>query len=100
MFIYSPQDNIITEFIKMTPSKVYIPLNLNNLCSFLYDPRLSFCFVIVVHESLVGPEQFNSSTFFGFPAYLNPLQQCLYDFDIHIFIWRTIGGLIHNYYIR
>jgi len=25
-------------------------------CHFLDDPRLSFCFVIVVHESLVGPE--------------------------------------------
>ncbi len=82
------------------------------LCCFLDDPRLFFCVVIVVHESLVGSEQFNccsseksssSCTFFGFPAfsaYLNPFQQWLYDFEIHLFTLRAIGVLIHSYYKR
>ncbi len=45
----------------------------------------------------------SSCTFFGFPAssaYLNPFQQWLYDFEIHLFTLRTIEGLIHNYYKR
>ncbi len=44
----------------------------------------------------------SSCTFFGFPAfsaYLNPFQQWLYEFEIHLFTWKTIGGLMHNYYI-
>ncbi len=43
----------------MTPKS----LHLNNLCCFLDDPRLFFCFVIVVHV-LVAPVQFNSLLFF------------------------------------
>ncbi len=52
-FTYTPQDKIITEFIKITPFKVYTPLNLNTVRRFLDDPRLFLYFVIVVHESLV-----------------------------------------------
>ncbi len=34
------------------------------MCRFLDDPWLFFCFVIVVHESLVDPEQINCLLFF------------------------------------
>ncbi len=54
VYIYTPQDKIITEFIKKLPlSKMYIPLNLNTVCHFLDDPRLFLYFVMSVHESLV-----------------------------------------------
>ncbi len=82
------------------------------LWCFLDDPRLSVCVVIVVHESLVGSEQFLlffrtilqlrhilwvSSIFCIFEPFPTVT---VYDFEIHIFTWRAIGGLIHNYYIR
>ncbi len=76
------------------------------LCRFLDDPWLSFCFGIVVHESLVGSavlqKKTSSCTFFGFPAfsaYLNPFQQWLYDFETHLFTLRAIEGLnkLHKY---
>ncbi len=41
-----------------------------------------------------------SCRFFSFPssfAYLNPFQQWLYDFEIHLFTLRTTEGLEHNY---
>ncbi len=41
-----------------------VPFNLNTVCRFLDDPQLSFCLVIVIHESLAGPEQFNCLLFF------------------------------------
>ncbi len=97
MFTYTPQEQIITEFIKMTPFKSW-PFNRNIVFRFLVDPWLFFCVVIVVHESCVGPEQFNcllffrkipsSCTFFSFPAssaYLNLFQNGLYVFEIHLF---------------
>ncbi len=74
-----------------------------------------FCLVIVVHESLVCPEQLNWLLFFRkkilqipqtlwcsrfFFLYLNPFQQWLYDFEIHLFTLRTTEGLICNYYRR
>ncbi len=63
VYIYSTKTNN-TEFIKMTPFKSLHTLNLNTMCHFLDDPRLFSYFVIVVHESLVGPEQFNCLLFF------------------------------------
>ncbi len=72
-----------------------------------------FCLVIVVHESLVYPEQLNCLLFFrkilqvpqilwfsSIFVNLNPLQQWLYDFEIHLFTQRTTEGLICNYYRR
>ncbi len=102
VYIY-PQDKIITEVIKMTHSKVYIRLNLNTMCHFWMIHKLFLYFVIVVHESLVCPEQFklpavlqkkssSSCTFFAFPAssaYFEPFPKWLYDFEIHIFTLRT-----------
>ncbi len=84
--------------IKMTPFKCLpLPLNLNTMCHFLDDPRLFLYFVIVVHESFVGPEQKNPP---ASSAYLNPFQKWLYDFEIHLFTLRVIEGLIDNYYKR
>ncbi len=58
------------------------------LCCYLNDLQMCVCLVIVVHESLVCPEQLNFLLFFGkifqLPqiisffsifVYLNPLQQ-------------------------
>ncbi len=72
-----------------------------------------FFFVIVVHESLVCPEQLNVLLFFrkilNFPqilwfscivVYLKPFQQWLYAFEIHPFTPRSTEGLICNYYSR
>ncbi len=69
--------------------------------------------MIVVHESLVCPEQLNYLLFFrkilqvpqilwffSIFVHLNPFQQWLYDFEIHIFTLRTTEGLICNYYRR
>ncbi len=70
------------------------------------------CLVIVVHESLVCPEQLNCLLFFWkilrspnslvFQHFcvLNPFQQWLYDFEIHLFTPRTTEGLIFNYFRR
>ncbi len=112
VYIYSTRQKKLLNLLKWPHSKVYTPLSLNTMCHFLDDPRLFLYLVMVVHESLVGPEQLNCCsseksssfcTFFGFPAssaYLNPFKQWLYDFEIHIFTPRTIEGLIHNYYKR
>ncbi len=75
-------------------------------------PIVTF-FVIVVHESLVCPEQLNCLLFFrkilqvpqilwfsASFAYLTLFQQWLYDFEIHLFTPRTTEGLICNYYRR
>ncbi len=72
-----------------------------------------FCLVMVVHESLVCPEQLYFLLFFGkiiqLPqilwfssifVYLKPFQQWLYCFEIHLFTPRTTEGLICNYYRR
>ncbi len=89
VYIFSTRQNNNWIYKKWPCSKVYIPLNLNTACHFLDDPQLFFCFVIALHESLVGPEQFNCShnalraggcppeksssycTFFGFPTFLH-----------------------------
>ncbi len=107
----SPQEKIIFEFIKMTPFKSLHTLNTVLLPE--WSTAVFFCLVIVVHESLVYPEQLNFLLFFrksfsfhkwfGFPAffvYLNPFQHWLYDFEIHLFTARTTEGLIWNYYRR
>ncbi len=70
-----------------------------------------FCLVIVVYESFVCPEQLNCPLFFrkileapqilwfsSIFEYLNPFQQWLYDFEIHVFTLRTTEGFICNYY--
>ncbi len=62
MFTYSPQEKIIAEFIKMTPFKslsvildtVFLPE-----AESFYSCFVFVCLVIVVHESLVCPEQLN-----------------------------------------
>ncbi len=110
MFTYSPQEKIIVEFIKMTHSKVYTPLILNVVIWMIHS---CVCLVIVVHESLVCPEQLNCLLFFRkilqLPqilwfssnfVYLNPFQQWLYDCEIHLFTLRTTERLICNYYRR
>ncbi len=71
VYIYSTRQNYTWIYKKLSHLIVYIPLYLNTMCHFLDDPRLVLYFVIVVHESLVGPEQFldkssSSCTFFGF----------------------------------
>ncbi len=72
------------------------------------------CFLMVVHESVVlfwkvklssvlQKKSSMSCRIFSFPAsfaYLNPFQQWLYDFEIHLFTLRTIEELKHNYYRR
>ncbi len=108
---YSPQEKIIVEFIKITPFK-----SLHTLDSVLlpeWSTAVFFCLVIVVHESLVCPDQLNCLLFFrkilqvpqilcfsSIFVYLNPFQQWLYDFEIHLFTLRTTEGLICNYYRR
>ncbi len=49
--------------------------------------------VIVVHESLVCPEQLNCLLF----VRKNPSGPWLYDFEIHLFTQRTTEGLMCNY---
>ncbi len=81
MFTYSPQDKKIAEIIQITPFKSCEPLVLNTVWGYLDDPRLFFCFVLVVHESLVCSEQLNWALFFrqiptfcrfcSFPAFLH-----------------------------
>ncbi len=105
MFTHSPQEKIIGEKFAYTWFLI--------LCCYLNDPQLFFCLVIVVHESLVCPEQLNCLLFFrkilpvpqmlwfsSIFVYLNPFQQLLYDFEIHLFSPRTTEGLVCNYYRR
>ncbi len=101
-------------FIKMTRSKVYIHLIFNTVLLPEWSTAVfCFCFVIVTHESLVCPEELYCLLFFrkilqvpqilwfySIYVYLNPFQQLLYDFEIHLFTLRTIEGLICNYYRR
>jgi len=64
-FTCSPQENIIVEFIKMTRSKVYMrKLILNTVLLPDWATAVFLCLVIVVHESLVCPEQLNCLLFF------------------------------------
>ncbi len=78
-----------------------------------WSPAVFFCLVIVVHESLVCPDQLNCLLFFrkilqlpqilwffSIFVYSNPFQQWLYNFEIHLFTLRTTEGLICNYYRR
>ncbi len=64
VYILSTRQNNNWIYKKWPRSKVYIPLNLITMCHFLDDPQLFLCFVIVAHESLVGPEQLNCLLFF------------------------------------
>ncbi len=101
MFTCSTQEKIIGEFIKWPRSKVYIHLILNTVLLPEWSTALCFCLVIVVHESLVCPEQLNCLLFFrkilqvqqilwfsSIFVYLNPFQQWLYDFEIYLFTLR------------
>ncbi len=70
-----------------------------------WSTAVLFCLVIVVHESLVCPEQLNCLLFFRKILQviqalvdLNHFQQWLYDFEIHLFTQRTTEGVICNYY--
>ncbi len=83
--LHGIQDKIIVEFIQMTLFKSLHALILNTVCRYL-DDSWRFCFVIVVHESLVGPEQLNSLLFFR------------KDVLIYLFKLKTTEGLIHNHY--
>ncbi len=78
-----------------------------------WSPAVFFCLVIVVHVSLVCPEQLNCLLFFrkifqvpqilwfsSIFVYFNPFQQWLYDFEIHLFTLKTTEGHICNYYRR
>ncbi len=103
--MFSPQEKIIVEFIKMTPFK-----SLHTLDTVLlpeWSTAVFISLVIVVHESLVCPEQLNCLLFFrktlqlslilwfsSIFVYLNPFQQWLYDFEIHLFTPRTTERLI------
>ncbi len=108
MFPCSPQEEIIVELIKNDPVQKFTYMLLAE-----WSTAVFVCLVIVVHESLVCPELLNILLFFrkilqlpqilwffGFFMYLNPFQQWLYDFEIHLFTPRTTEGLIHNYYRR
>ncbi len=109
----SPQEKIIVDFIKLHHSKVYIRLILNTVLLPEWSTAVFFCLVIVVHESLVCPEQLNFLLFFrkilqvlqilwfsSIFVFLNPFQQWLYGFEIHLFTPRITEGLICNYYRR
>jgi len=64
MFAFSSQDKTIAEFIKITPFISMWTID-SQYCVWLPDdPRLFLCFVMVVHESLVCPEQLNWALFF------------------------------------
>ncbi len=78
-----------------------------------WSTAVFFCLVIVVHESLVCPEQLNCLLFFrkilqvtqtlwfsSICLYLNPFQQWMCDFEIHLCTLRTTEGLVCNYYRR
>ncbi len=94
----------------MTRSKVYMRLILNTVLLPEWSTAVFFCLVMVVYESLVCPEQLNFLLFFekilqlpqiiwfsSIFVYLNPFQQWLYDFEIHLFTPGTTEGLICNY---
>ncbi len=49
----------------------------------------------VLQKNPSGPTNSLVSSIF---VYLNPFQQWLYDFEIHLFTLRTTEGLICNYY--
>ncbi len=112
MFTCSPQDKIIVEFIKMTGSKVYMHLILNivllpewstAVCLFSDSRSWVPCLSWTVKLSAVlqkNPSAPTNYLFFCICVYLNPFQQWLYDFEIHLFTPRTTEGLIYNYYRR
>ncbi len=79
--LYSPQEKIIVEFIKMTPFK-----------------SLSDSYSRGLQVPIV--QSFKSHNLFGCPAFLNPFQQWLYDFEILLFTLRTTEGLKCTYYRR
>ncbi len=74
LYVYSLQDKI-TEF--------YMPWNLNCLSL----PGWSTIVFFYILWSI-------------FSAYLNPFQQWLYNFEIHLFILRTVEGLIYTAIVK
>ncbi len=86
-FTCSPQENIIVEFIKMTRSKVYTRLILNTVLLPDWATAVFLCLVIVVHESLVCPEQLNCLLFF---RKILQLPQFLGVSSIFLCIWTLM----------
>ncbi len=111
--MFTPQDKIIT--YKNYPIQVYILLNLNTMCHFLDDPQLFLCFVIVVHESIVDPEQLNCLLFFRKILQLLHILWfssifCIFEPfpSLTVWFWNTSFNtedywgthVMHNYYKR
>ncbi len=87
-FTCSPQENIIVEFIKMTRSKVYMrKLILNTVLFSEWSTAVFLCLVIVVHESLVCPEQLNCLLFF---RKILQLTQIIWFSSIFLCIWTLM----------
>ncbi len=64
MFTYNTQEKIIAEFIKNCPVEKLTHLILNTVLLPEWSTAVFFGLVIVVHESLVCPEQLNCPLFF------------------------------------
>ncbi len=107
MFTCSPLEKIIVGFNKNDPFKSLHTLDSNTVLFSEWSSAVFISLVIVVHESLVCPEQFNCLLFFrkilqltlilwfsSIFVYLSPSQQWLYDFEMHRFTPRTTEGLI------
>ncbi len=74
MFTCSPQENNIVGFIKIIRSKVYIRVLFNTVLFPERSTAVCVCLVIVVHESLVCPEQLKSASLHkNTSAHTNPL---------------------------
>ncbi len=80
VYIFSTRQNNWI-YKKWHRSKVYTPLNLNNLCRFLMIHDY-FCVVIVVHESLVCSEQLNWAVLQKNPP--APAQSLVFQHLLHI----------------
>ncbi len=103
MFTLIPQDKKIAENILIIPFKSLGTLWFLILCVVTWMIQDFFCFVMVVHDSLVCSEQLNWTLFFrkilhvlrstqlsSIFTYLNPFQQWLCDFEIHLFTLKII----------
>ncbi len=73
---------------------------IHDCLSVLWSLFMSPMLVLSSATACCYSEKSAHSLIFQISAYLNPLQKWLYDFEIHLFTWKTIEGLIHNYYIK
>ncbi len=82
----------------MTPFKSLHPLILNTVLLSEWSTAV-FCLVIVVHESLVCPEQLNCHKLFGFQhfVYLNPFQMTVWFWDPSFHTEDDWGTFMHYY---